>query len=44
VTLLFESFEKIKKLLGLSFEEVLKVFSDKFVVLLLSEISKQLKK
>lgn len=44
ITLHFESFHKIKNLLGLTFEEILKVFSDKFVTLLLNEISKQLKK
>lgn len=44
ITLIFESFENIKNLLGLSFEEILRVFSDKYVTLLLSEISKQLKK
>lgn len=40
ITLVFESFEKIKNLLGLTFEEILRVFSDKYVTLLLSEISK----
>lgn len=44
ITLLFESFDRIKSLLGLTFEEILRIFSDKFVTLLLSEISKQLKK
>lgn len=37
ITLLFESFERINKFLGLTFEDILKVFSDKFVTLLLSE-------
>jgi|LauGreDrversion4_2_1035121.scaffolds.fasta_scaffold68934_3 DNA-directed RNA polymerase I subunit RPA1 len=44
ITLEFEPFDRIKASLGLSFEEVLKVFSDKFVLLLLGEISKQIKK
>ena len=44
ITLNFESFERINKYLGLSFKELVKVFSDKFVTLLLSEISKQLKR
>jgi DNA-directed RNA polymerase I subunit RPA1 len=38
ITLIFESFERIDKFLGLTFEELLKVFSDKFATLLLSEI------
>lgn len=44
ITLEFEPFEKIRASLGLTFEEVLKVFSDKFLTLLLTEISKQVKK
>ena len=44
VTLLFEPYERIFKSLGLTFEELVKVFSDKFVTLLLAEIAKQIKK
>jgi DNA-directed RNA polymerase I subunit RPA1 len=44
ITLEFEPFDKIRASLGLTFEEVLKVFSDKFLTLLLTEISKQVKK
>jgi hypothetical protein len=35
---------RIKKFLGLSFNDLIKVFQDKFATLLLSEISKQIKK
>lgn len=44
VTLLFEPIDRIKKFLGLSFNDLIKVFQDKFATLLLSEISKQIKK
>ena len=44
VTLLFEPIDRIKKFLGLSFNDLIKVFQDKFAILLLSEISKQIKK
>ena len=44
VTLLFEPIDHIKKFLGLSFNDLIKVFEDKFATLLLSEISKQIKK
>ena len=44
ITHIFESFERIDNFLGLTFEELLKVFSDKFATLLLSEIQKQMKK
>jgi hypothetical protein len=36
--------DSIKKFLALSFSDLIKVFQDKFATLLLSEISKQLKK
>jgi hypothetical protein len=44
VTLLFEPIDRIKKFLGLSFSDLIKVFQDKFATLLLSEINKQIKK
>lgn len=44
VTLLFEPMDRIRKFLGLSFNDLIKVFQDKFAILLLSEINKQLKK
>ena len=36
--------DRIKKFLGLSFIDLIKVFQDKFATLLLGEINKQLKK
>jgi hypothetical protein len=36
--------DRIKKFLGLSFNDLFKVFQDKFAILLLSEINKQLRK
>ncbi len=36
--------ERIKKYLGLSFKDLIKVFEDKFAILLMTEINKQLKK
>lgn len=44
ITLLFEPYERIKKYLGLSFKDLVKVFQDKFAILLMTEINKQLKK
>jgi hypothetical protein len=44
VSLLFEPMDRIRKFLGLSFNDLFKVFQDKFAILLLSEINKQLKK
>jgi DNA-directed RNA polymerase I subunit RPA1 len=44
VTLLFEPYERIRKYLGLSFNDLVKVFQDKFAILLMTEINKQLKK
>jgi len=36
--------DRIKKYLGLSYSDLVKVFQDKFAILLLTEINKQLKK
>lgn len=40
ITLLFEDYDRIRKCLGLSFNELLRVFKDKFINSLLLEINK----
>ena len=44
MTLAIEDYDKIKKDLGIEFEKIMEVFSDQFVILLMNETLKQLRK